>query len=214
MKRFALIVVLAACGPKAKGPAAPTGSQNAPEYASLFAKDAAWTFTVVSDDDEPSETSETGFEHVHDESDATCRVSAVGQFDGGVVSWIECDDRLQGIEIDDPLNGLWIADAVGVYHQHNGELPAAGVKPAYGKEDLMFKVPPTEWDEEETDTDFDEPVSKMSVSKTGEAWCHSWTATMGASAWTTLCLGVDGPINGSFGWADRSSHEATFQRQP
>jgi hypothetical protein len=213
MKRFALIVVLAACGPKAKGPAAPTGFQTAPEYASLFAKDAAWTFAVESDDDTVSETSETGFEHQHASSETICRVTGVGEFDGGVASRIECD-ALETSGMTDPLSGLWIADANGVYRVGDGVLPAAGEKPPYGKDNLIFAVPPAERSEEQFDEESQAPSGDLSVTRSGEAWCYSWATSMGDPAWETLCVDPLGPVNGSFGYSGGENHEATFQRKP
>jgi hypothetical protein len=214
MKRMMLCaVLLAACGPKA-APSGPKGFEPDPSYAALFHKGQTWTFTVDTADDELDDSSDTGeFKNVKDKFDADCTVTDVAAFDGGVASTIDCPDLAGRGGSADPLTGLWIADATGAYHPSDGALPAAGAKPTYTADDLRFASPPAARHSEEHDPQFgDDPTSEIDVSQQGGAWCWSWQVTAGDEGWATLCVAADGPVNGSFGWAGGSSHEATFTR--
>lgn len=222
MKRtLSLLVFVAACGPKAasttdvgNGGGAPAGFAPAKEYAALFQPNAMWTFATENtddhwDDQDPAADA-NGNVHATTAGEASCTVTAVTPFDGGVMSQIDCGD-LGGEMGFDPLTGTWVANAAGLY-RFAGE-QATAVPDLKGQTPVLDAVPKTYAHEDQGNEEDGEGSSSTEVTHDGEAWCWSYAMSMGDDSWTSFCLDGAGPTSGDFGWGGGSVHEVKFTRK-
>jgi hypothetical protein len=197
MKRVLLLGILAACGGKPAPATLPVDNaelggdavQARPSYAALFVEGKTWTFDVT------FHTSDGDGNVGDDTAVVDCSVAWAKEVEGGKVSSIACAADTD-IDTALPLNGEWFLGETGLY---KGEGPDG---------QLILSATPVDAREDE---DGEEGSMHHEISHKGDVWCWEVSSAMGDESWESLCLGPDGPTEGTWGWAGGSVQENTFK---
>jgi hypothetical protein len=194
-----------AAGCRAPKPPSAGEIQPAPEYKALFEPMRMWTYQVraagpAADDggDDPATAPPP--------AEMKCVTDKVKAFRGGLVSHLACTgaEDLLAIAGGNPVQGVWMADASGLWHVRAGAAPSLdnatlvlAARPRAGKVDLDALTL--------DDTSAD-------VTRDGDAWCttHRQRHADGELHYTLCFTEADGIKWGSFGADAVTTEERRF----
>jgi hypothetical protein len=196
---LSFLPIAAACGGKPAATTTPANQGGESRPPALFDAGRSWTFDVkIHDsfwDDQDPDADANGNVNHDTTAEATCTVTGVEEVEGGKVSHIACvtagDADVSGM----PLAGDWFVGQDGLY------------KGAGDDKQMFLSASPVEASD---DQEMEEGSLHEELTHKGDAWCRTSSQAMGDEAWESLCLGPDGPTEGTWGWAGGSVHENTF----
>jgi hypothetical protein len=197
---FAAVLVAAAC--RAPTPMQPGQFQIAPQYAMLFRPYQAWTYHVAAT--QADAAAEGDDEDAHSVT-VRCRADKVVPFSGGITSHIHCN-LPQDLQEDTgafPLEGIWMANASGVWHVH------PGAAPTLDNATLLLAARPEEGHVAPEDLTGDDQFAE--VAKDGDAWCATHKQQLDVETYLTLCFAPEGVRSGKYGYKSDSLHEMRFE---
>lgn len=195
-----VIAAAAAAAAACRAPKLPAKGEFvvAPQYAMLFRPFQGWTYHVAA-----------GAQEADDDTASSvvvrCRADKVVPFRGGVTSHIKCalPEALSEDTGAFPLDGVWMANAAGLWHV------TPGMAPTLDNATLMLRAHPTvghvDPDELTGNDEFAE------VAKQDDAWCTTHHQHLDVENHVTLCFGPEGVRSGEYGWSDTAAHETRFE---
>lgn len=208
-----MVLLAAACGGKQarvieNDPPAPSA------YAGWLRDGARWTFRMHEDVNTQGLVDPADVVYAADDPTASCWVDEAVAIAGGRAVSIACDETFTEIS-KVPLDRAWAETADGLFALE--EMPDAGAVLTLPADQAFLSSPPVE---RETTTPLphgegivEEEIITDRVESDGDAWCvvHDLAATRG-EGWR-LCLGADGPVEGSSYWESLEEiHSGFFRR--
>src|SRR5215510_2845334 len=175
------VLAVAAC--RAPHPMAPGEFVVTPIYAKLFHPYEHWTYHVASSSPDSGDAANGDADEGVNSLEVRCTTDSVKPYSGGVTSHIKCN-LPEAIAEDTgvyPLEGVWMADQIGLWHIHAGE------RPTLDNATLVLKAHPEvghmDPDELTGDDEFAE------VARDGDAWCTTHQRHLDVENYYTLCFG-------------------------
>jgi hypothetical protein len=200
-RSFAVLIAAATAGAacRAPKPLQPGQFEVAPQYAMLFRPYQGWTYHVAN-----TQAAEADDEDAHSVV-VRCKADKVVPFSGGVTSHIHCNMPQDMAEDTGafPLEGIWMANASGVWHVH------ANATPTLDNATLLLAARPEEGHVPPEDLTGDDQFAE--VAKDGDAWCTTHKQQLDVEVSLTLCFAPEGVRSGKYGWKDSAVHETRFE---
>jgi hypothetical protein len=174
-------------------------------YAALFKPFAHWSYNAGTvgpgNADEPTGSADEAATGVV----VKCQVESTKPFRGGVASKVRCDTPTAMVNDTGPfpLEGVWMANDVGLWHVHRG------ASPSLDNATLVLLARPEEGRMSPDVLTADDSFAE--VAKDGDAWCTTHRQVMDGETYFTVCFAPEGVRSGRYGWKEDAVHETRFE---
>ncbi|MEZ4446518.1 MAG: hypothetical protein R3B72_45990 [Polyangiaceae bacterium] len=138
-------------------------------------------------------------ERIHESFCVVVEVRPIGR--SGLVSEVDCPE-VEDDGVPQPVAGYWVATPRGLHHLVNLPTSVEALPAGSWRFDLPVRA------HHRREEDAEGMGESLDIALEGDAWCHRAMSWGGDEGWSSVCIGNEGFVSASWGWAGGSTHES------